>query len=91
MNTILMRAGFPPVIIRVQDRHNYYDHLDQANHGDVRPFIRFVAACTERTIDAYLASTTIIPLGHKSLRELTDAHVTGDSDDLIFHDPISAS
>ena len=91
MNTILMRAGFPPVIIRFQDRHHYYEHLNQANHGDVRPFIRFVAACTERTIDAYLASTTIIPLGHKSPGRLTDAHVNDDGDDLSFHhDPHSS-
>ncbi|XP_020898631.1 protein adenylyltransferase Fic [Exaiptasia diaphana] len=89
MNTILMRAGFPPVIIRFQDRHRYYEHLNQANHGDIRPFIRFVAACTERTIDAYLASTTIIPLG-RTPRELTDAHVIdADEDDLSFHDPTS--
>lgn len=89
MNTILMRAGFPPVIIRFQDRHRYYEHLNQANHGDIRPFIRFVAACTERTIDAYLASTTIIPLGHKTPRELTDAHVIDESEeDLSFHEPI---
>lgn len=93
MNTILMRAGFPPVIIRFQDRHKYYEHLNQANHGDIRPFIRFVAACTERTIDAYIASTTIIPLdGHKTPRELTDAHVIDDSDDdLSFHDPGTSS
>ncbi|EDO32183.1 predicted protein [Nematostella vectensis] len=74
MNAILMRAGFPPVIIRFQDRHDYYEYLNQANHGDIRPFIRFVARCTERTIDAYLASTTIYPLGHERTRELTDAH-----------------
>ena len=28
-----------------------------ANDGDVRPFIRFIAKCTERTIDAYLLAT----------------------------------
>lgn len=74
MNTILMRAGFPPVIIRFQDRHDYYETLNQANQGDVRPFMRFVAACTERTIEAYLSATTIYPIGHDKHPELTDEH-----------------
>ncbi len=58
MNLILMKSGFPPVIIRKQDRLPYYRHLVTANEGDVRPFIRFVAECTERTLDAYIAAAT---------------------------------
>ena len=90
MNLILMRAGFPPVIIRRADRFSfhsntysttlgsynfnrevYYKHLQTANEGDIRPFIRlnlfhflnpfstarmcrFIALCTEKTLEAYL-------------------------------------
>ncbi|TPP67775.1 Adenosine monophosphate-protein transferase FICD [Fasciola gigantica] len=54
MNLILMRAGLPPAIIKLEDRQAYYEHLKTANEGDVRPFIRFIASCTERTIDEYL-------------------------------------
>ena len=57
MNLILMQHGFPPVIVRKQDRLQYYQHLVTANDGDVRPFIRFIAKCTERTLDAYLLAT----------------------------------
>jgi len=57
MNLILMQHGFPPVIIRKQDRLQYYQHLVTANDGDIRPFIRFIARSTERTIDAYLLAT----------------------------------
>ena len=57
MNLILMQNGFPPVIIRKQDRLLYYQHLVTANDGDIRPFIRFIADCTERTLDAYLLAT----------------------------------
>ena len=57
MNLILMQNGFPPVIIRKQDRLLYYQHLITANDGDIRPFIRFIADCTERTLDAYLLAT----------------------------------
>eukprot|EP00092_Neocalanus_flemingeri_P031439 GFUD01034145.1.p1 GENE.GFUD01034145.1~~GFUD01034145.1.p1 ORF type:complete len:530 (-),score=186.64 GFUD01034145.1:707-2296(-) len=54
MNLVLMQAGFPPVIIRRADRDTYYNHLVTANDGDIRPFIRFIAHCTEKTLDAYL-------------------------------------
>ncbi|XP_076307565.1 protein adenylyltransferase Fic-like [Tachypleus tridentatus] len=57
MNLILMRAGYPPVIIRKQDRSLYYQYLQFANEGDVRPFIRFIGDCTERTLDVYLFAT----------------------------------
>lgn len=40
MNLLLMQAGFPPVIIRVEDRPAYYEALKGANEGDLRPFIR---------------------------------------------------
>lgn len=57
MNLILMQAGFPPVAIQVEERLRYYDTLELANNGDIRPFIRFISECTERTLDEYLAAT----------------------------------
>ena len=54
MNLILMKEGIPPVSIQVGDRWTYYQTLTQANEGDVRPFVRFVAACTRQTLDDYL-------------------------------------
>ncbi|XP_037076808.1 LOW QUALITY PROTEIN: protein adenylyltransferase Fic-like [Pollicipes pollicipes] len=58
MNLILMQAGFPPVIIRKQDRHIYYRCLQLANEGDVRPFVRFIAECAEKTLDVYVWATS---------------------------------
>jgi hypothetical protein len=29
-----------------------------ANEGDVRPFVRFIAECTEKTLDLYLWATS---------------------------------
>jgi fido (protein-threonine AMPylation protein) len=57
MNLLLMQAGFPPVIIRVEERLEYYDTLKLANNGDLRPFIRFIARCTDRTLEEYLVQT----------------------------------
>jgi len=49
-----MKSGFPPVIIKKSQRLIYYSHLDQANDGDVRPLIRFIAKCTERTLTEFI-------------------------------------
>ncbi|KAK3579104.1 hypothetical protein CHS0354_022125 [Potamilus streckersoni] len=57
MNLILMQAGFPPVTIKVEDRHIYYNVLQQANEGDIHPFIRFIAECTESTLDEFLLAS----------------------------------
>lgn len=54
MNLVLMQTGYPPVIIRRSDREIYYKYLNIANQGDIRPFVRFIAHCTEKTLDAYL-------------------------------------
>ncbi|XP_067944133.1 protein adenylyltransferase FICD-like isoform X2 [Watersipora subatra] len=61
MNLILMHAGYPPVMIRVQQKHEYYKHLETANQGDIRPFIRFIADCTEATVDEYMSALSEEP------------------------------
>ncbi|XP_014483290.1 PREDICTED: adenosine monophosphate-protein transferase FICD homolog [Dinoponera quadriceps] len=58
MNMILMQAGYPPVIIHKQHRHKYYENLQIANTGDLRPFVRFIAECTEQTLDLFLWATS---------------------------------
>lgn len=58
MNMILMQAGYPPVIIQKQYRHKYYENLKIANSGDIRPFVRFIAECTEQTLDLFLWATS---------------------------------
>lgn len=58
MNLVLMQARYPPITIRKEQRAEYYAALDTANEGDVRPFIRFIAKCTEMTLDTLLISTT---------------------------------
>ncbi len=32
--------------------------LEFANEGDIRPFVRFIAECTEKTLDLFLWATT---------------------------------
>ncbi|XP_064635017.1 protein adenylyltransferase FICD-like [Lineus longissimus] len=54
MNLILMQAGFPPVTIKVEQKHEYFQHIVTGNEGDIRPFIRFIARCTEIALDEFL-------------------------------------
>ncbi|KAL2092792.1 hypothetical protein ACEWY4_012590 [Coilia grayii] len=58
MNLVLMQASYPPITIRKEQRSEYYSVLEMANEGDIRPFIRFIAKCTEMTLDTLLIATT---------------------------------
>jgi len=56
MNLLLMREGYPPTIIRVEDRPVYYDALDAAHEDNTDPFILLVAEAVERSLDIWLAA-----------------------------------
>ena len=43
MNFILMQFGFPPVIIKTQDKENYISALMQADAGMLEPFVEYIA------------------------------------------------
>ncbi len=54
MNLLLMREGYPPAVIRSDDRLEYYAALDQADKGTMEPFISLIAVALDRSLDAYL-------------------------------------
>jgi Fic family protein len=55
LNLELMKAGYPPAIIRKEDRLSYYDALDEAcAHGDYRAITRLVGEAVERSLKTYL-------------------------------------
>lgn len=60
MNFVLARHGFPSTIIQCEDRFLYYNCLEQAQSGDIIPFIRFITKCTDRTLDFYLTNNLSI-------------------------------
>ncbi|CAH1153830.1 unnamed protein product [Phaedon cochleariae] len=62
MNMILLKAGYPPVMVLKEQRETYYDSLKTANMGDVRPFVRFVAQCTLQILDMYIYGTRFLSL-----------------------------
>jgi len=54
MNLALMSAGYPLVIILKTDRRIYYETLAQADKGDCRRLVRFIAQTVERSLNIYL-------------------------------------
>jgi Fic family protein len=43
MNFILMQFGFPPVIIKTEDKANYFATLQMADAGNIEVFINYIA------------------------------------------------
>ncbi|MGB0525482.1 MAG: Fic family protein, partial [Flammeovirgaceae bacterium] len=43
MNFILMKHGYPPVIIKTEDKENYYNALRQADGGNLTAFVTYIA------------------------------------------------
>jgi Fic family protein len=57
LNLELMKAGYPPIIIRVENRLAYYNALDKANAlEDYEDFIELVAKEVEASLDLYLSA-----------------------------------
>ena len=69
MNLILLRHGYPIAYVRREERGRYYDTLERAHFGNLKPFVNFIGRCVEQSLDLYLAAiepttphTALIPL-----------------------------
>lgn len=54
MNFILMQYHFPPVIIKTEDKENYFLVLQQADAGILEPFIDYIAKNLVRSLEIML-------------------------------------
>jgi len=54
MNLILMQEGFPPVIVKMDDRQNYYSLLSRADSGDSWPFVEYITERLQSSLQLYL-------------------------------------
>lgn len=54
MNLILMRNGYPPVVIKIEDRQAYYSNLSLADTGNYFPFIEFIGDYLTTSLNLYL-------------------------------------
>jgi len=56
MNFIAMKNGFPPLIIRKEQRLEYYDALDNAHiTKDYTAFVQLIISAAEKSLDYYLS------------------------------------
>jgi Fic family protein len=56
MNLLLLRAGYPPIAVRPEDRKTYLDPLEHASlRGDLKPFQTFLHQRLDTTLAEYLS------------------------------------
>jgi Fic family protein len=55
MNFILMQYGYPPAIIKTEDKSNYFAALQQADSGIYEPFFDYIAANLVRSLEIMIA------------------------------------
>ncbi|MBF8280387.1 MAG: filamentation induced by cAMP protein Fic [Candidatus Magasanikbacteria bacterium] len=72
MNLLLMKAGYPLVIILKNDRKKYYDVLDKADSGKYEPLVKFIAQSIERSLDIYLKTLTPATQKQEKFASLTE-------------------
>lgn len=72
MNLLLLRAGYPPVVVLPEDRVAYFDALDATRAGDRDSYHQFMATRLEAAMDYYLAmlkqggSAPVLPVGRQA-------------------------
>ena len=55
LNFELMKNGYPPVVIKNENRSEYYDSLDKAHtKKDYTDFIRIIMSLEEEVLNTYL-------------------------------------
>ena len=55
MNFILMQFGFPPVIIKTQDKENYFAVLRLADAGNIEAFVNYIAENLNHSLEIMIA------------------------------------
>lgn len=67
MNFILMRAGFPPVVIKTKEKEAYFRALRQADGGNTGTFVEYIAEQLLASLELYLKGAR-----GESIEELED-------------------
>lgn len=50
LNLILMRASYPPIVIKMEERRAYLEALEKADKGDKEPFYLFIAEHVKQSL-----------------------------------------
>lgn len=103
MNFVLMKYGYPPVIIKNEDKDNYIAVLEQADFAILEPFVKYIAENLLLSLDLMLKAAQGQEIGDdddldKELKMLEVKLLSGPSIDSakstesllrIFHSTIS--
>jgi Fic family protein len=54
LNIILMKHGYPILVILKNDRAKYYRALQNADKGNIEDFVLFISQAVERSLDLYI-------------------------------------
>lgn len=55
MNFIFMQFGFPPVIIKTEDKANYFAALQMADAGNIEAFVNYIAQNLVRSLEIMIS------------------------------------
>ncbi len=65
-NLVLMTAGYPPIVLRVEDRRRYYACLEEADRGRYAPFAAFIMRAVDEALVVFLSAANperaLVPL-----------------------------
>jgi len=65
MNLILMQKGYPPVVIKMDERLNYYALLNRADNGDIWSFIEYISEQLLYSLQLYMKAATGFNINEK--------------------------
>lgn len=54
-NFYLMKKGYPPIVLKKEERKKYYNTLNKADHGDLSSFANFIARAVNESLQYYLS------------------------------------
>ncbi len=54
LNLMLLQKGYPPIVVKQNDKLNYYQVLRQADAGEMVPITEYMSALTINSLDIYL-------------------------------------
>jgi len=54
MNLILMQAGYPPIVVKQDDRHGYYQVLRKADAGEFIPVVEYMNKLLQHSLEIYI-------------------------------------
>ncbi len=77
MNLILMKEGYPLVVILKNDRKKYYRVLSETDKGNHKSLVQFIAQAVQRSLDIYLQ--TLTPASEKREKNLPLSQIAKDS------------